>query len=188
MRILSGKFKGKSLVAFKDKSVRPTLGVVKEAVFNICRNHVLNSHFLDVFAGTGSMGFEALSRGAASATFIDSSAKSTKIIRSNSELLQVGAQVLILNREVFAGYKLLQARKRFFHIVYMDPPYSVTDEFMEKVLLELVKANLLEKEAQIFLEKASPKEIIVNGLISKNQRKFGDSFLFEYQVTGAENL
>lgn len=153
MKILSGKFKGKSLVSFKDKSVRPTLGVVKEAVFNICRDVVQKCCFLDAFAGSGSMGFEALSRGAASATFIDSSIKSIKIIRSNAKLLQTEDQVIVLNKDVIAGFRRLQHQGRKFHIIYMDPPYVIADTFLEKVLLELVNTNLLESNARIFWKK-----------------------------------
>ncbi|EPP32876.1 putative 95 family protein, partial [Chlamydia psittaci 84-8471/1] len=99
MKILAGKYKGKSLKTFSNPSVRPTCGVVKEAVFNICSAYVEDAIFLDLFAGVGSVGFEALSRGASSVTFVDSSAQSVRLIRANSQLLNPNLPITIIKQE-----------------------------------------------------------------------------------------
>lgn len=180
MKILSGKFKGKSLKTFSNPSVRPTCGVVKEAVFNICANHIVGARFLDLFAGSGSMGFEAISRGAESATFVDSSVEAVRLIRANLALLDSNLPVHILKQDVRSALLRLGKQNRSFDIVYIDPPYALENVFLQEVLSYVVQQSLLEPDGILFLENASPQEILVQGLELRKRRKSGGTFLSEY--------
>lgn len=120
MRIIGGRAKGTNLLAPAGRNTRPTLGRVRESIFNVLANvGVMDTCVLDVFAGTGAMGLEALSRGAASAVFID---KTTgRIIRENAKKCHVEDKVSILSRDVNLSLKSLQGKQ--FDYIFMDPPY-----------------------------------------------------------------
>lgn len=180
MKILAGKFKGKSLKTFSNPAVRPTSGVVKEAVFNICANHIVGARFLDLFAGSGSMGFEAISRGAGSVTFVDSSVDAIRLIRANLALLDNNLPVHILKQDVRSALLRLGKQKRAFDVIYVDPPYSLENAFLHEVLSYVVQQSLLDPESILFLENANAQEIIVEGLELQKRRKSGGTFLAEY--------
>ncbi|MBQ8498613.1 16S rRNA (guanine(966)-N(2))-methyltransferase RsmD [Chlamydia sp.] len=180
MKILSGKFKGKSLKTFSNPHVRPTCGIVKEAVFNICAGYIAGARFLDLFAGSGSMGFEAISRGAGSATFVDSSIEAVRLIRANLALLDANLPVHILKQDVCSALVRLGKQKCSFDIIYIDPPYALEDVFLQEVLALIVQKQLLELDGILFLENASSQDIIVKGLELRKRRKSGGTFLSEY--------
>lgn len=120
MKIIGGNAKGTNLLAPAGRNTRPTLGRVRESIFNVLANvGLVETRVLDIFAGTGAMGLEALSRGAESAVFID---KATgRIIRENAKKCHVEAQVSVLTREVAAALKSLEGQQ--FDYIFMDPPY-----------------------------------------------------------------
>ena len=180
MKILSGKFNGKSLKTFSNPAVRPTCGVIKEAVFNICSDRIIDSRFLDVFAGSGSVGFEAISRGASSVTFIDSSVEAIRLIRANLALLDNNLPVHIFKQDVRSALLRLGKQKRVFDIIYVDPPYALENAFLQEVLSYVVQQKLLDPEGILFLENAALQEIVVEGLSIRKRRKSGGTFLSEY--------
>jgi 16S rRNA (guanine966-N2)-methyltransferase len=96
MKIVGGKFKGRNLIAPKTATTRPTQGALREAVFNICQSEIVSAYFLDLFAGSGAMGFEALSRGAAHVTFVENNKIALDTIRKNIELFNLGEQITII--------------------------------------------------------------------------------------------
>ena len=127
MRIIAGKLKGRRLVTIKGLEVRPTSDRVKEAVFRILGERVIGADFLDLCAGTGSIGLEALSRGAKSVTFIERDYHCIRVIESNLE--QCGfhpkhPQVQLIKREARKGLADLGTRNARFHLIYFDPPYD----------------------------------------------------------------
>ena len=89
MRIISGKFKGRVLVSFEASNIRPTMDRVKETLFNKWMRHVEDARVLDLFAGTGNLGLEALSRGALHVSFVEKNLKSIQIVKKNIELLKI---------------------------------------------------------------------------------------------------
>ncbi|BAE81643.1 tRNA/rRNA methyltransferase [Chlamydia felis Fe/C-56] len=180
MKILAGKYKGKSLKTFSNSSIRPTCGVVKEAVFNICSAYVENALFLDLFSGVGSIGFEALSRGASSVTFVDSSAQAVRLIRANSQLINPDLPITIMKHEVRSAIQRLAKKDMSFDLIYLDPPYDLEDRYLAAVLRDIVVGKLLDKHGLLFLENASAEPILVDGLILKRRRKLGGTFLSEY--------
>ncbi|MEF9496673.1 16S rRNA (guanine(966)-N(2))-methyltransferase RsmD [Chlamydia sp. 04-14] len=180
MKILAGKYKGKSLKTFSNPSVRPTCGVVKEAVFNICAAYIEDAVFLDLFSGVGSVGFEALSRGASSVTFVDSSAQSVRLIRANSQLLNPELPVTIMKQEARSAIRRLTKKDMSFDLIYIDPPYNLENSYLGVVLRDIVLGKVLDKQGLLFLENASAEPILVEGLILKHRRKLGGTFLSEY--------
>ncbi|WP_348663679.1 16S rRNA (guanine(966)-N(2))-methyltransferase RsmD [Chlamydia vaughanii] len=187
MRILAGKYKGKSLKTFSNSSVRPTCGVVKEAVFNICAAYIEDAVFLDLFAGVGSIGFEALSRGASSVTFVDSSSQSVRLIRANCQLLDPHLPVTIMKQEARSAVQKLSKKEMIFDLIYIDPPYNLEDSYLKTVLESIVVGNLLDPQGLLFLENASAQPILVDGLTMKHRRKLGGTFLSEYFFENSSN-
>jgi len=118
MRVITGKARGRRLFEPKDMSVRPTTDMVKEAVFNIIQFDVEGRRVLDLFAGTGQLGIEALSRGAASAVFVDSSRQSIELVRKNLAACDLTGRVLQTDALAFLE------RGGAFDIVFIDPPYA----------------------------------------------------------------
>ncbi len=125
MRIVGGIDRGKRLISPPDDSIRPTPGLVREALFNILQDRIEGAHFLDLYAGTGSIGFEALSRGAASVTFVESSQEAVKIIRSNLEKMTRKDNVYIRTTSAPGQSRVFQRDRKEFDIIFLDPPYHL---------------------------------------------------------------
>ena len=140
MRVVGGRLRGRALVAPKDADVRPTSDRVREAVFNILEHGIddfslTGANVLDLFAGTGALGIEALSRGAAQAVFVDNAAASRALLQANFEALGLGGIATIYRRSALdlgAAY-----RKLSFQLVFADPPYA--PEQLEPLLPDVVR-------------------------------------------------
>jgi 16S rRNA (guanine(966)-N(2))-methyltransferase RsmD len=156
MRIIGGAFKRKKLIVPKEKSIRPTTDKVKEAVFDSIQFEIKNKTFLDLFSGSGQMGLEALSRGAARAFFIDNNRDSIALIRSNINITSLANRSKIIFSDAFA---YLQRSSEFFDIAFLDPPYSMG--ILNKVLPSLI--NKMNKDGIIICESSTsdvlPEEI-----------------------------
>ncbi len=125
VRIIAGRFRGRNLAAPKSAAVRPTADRVREAVFSILGERVVGSRVLDLFAGTGAMGLEALSRGAAHAVFVDHQRSSVVLIRANLERCGVRPREgEILAMSASAAVSRLASQNRLFDLIFMDPPYG----------------------------------------------------------------
>ena len=124
MRVISGKLKGKRLFTLKGLDLRPTSDRVKEAIFDILQNSIPGRKVLDLFAGTGAMGIEALSRGAKRAVFVEGSPQSLTVLYKNLEACRLQEQAEVLSREVQAGIKILSERGETFDLIFLDPPYG----------------------------------------------------------------
>ncbi len=183
IQVLSGKFKSRRLTLPKGDETRPTTSQMRQAVFNICQNIVEDADFLDICAGSGSMGIEALSRGAKSATFIDSSRFAVQAIRDNLKALKLDCEVL--TADAVTSLKKLENQSMHFSLVYFDPPYTQEkghSALTQEVLLFLDKSSLLQEDALLFMEESGQfsldlLELQNLKLISK--RRFGNSYLYE---------
>ena len=125
MRIIGGEDRGKHLAGPSDNSIRPTPGIVREALFNIFQDRIEGSHFLDLYAGTGAVGFEALSRGAASVTLVESSQEAVKILRENLKRLTRSHQVSIRTASAPAQVRAYEREQKSFDLIFLDPPYDL---------------------------------------------------------------
>ncbi len=173
MRIIAGSAKGRRLKAPKGLKTRPTGDRVREAVFNIIAPYILQARFLDLFAGSGAMGIEALSRGAAKAVFIESDRAAVKSIRENVRNTCFEGQADVFCRDVFAVLPRLHGAE--FDLVYIDPPY--TEQLGEKVLDVLVTNKLLSRSAIVMVETRSGDRLPESfcGLKQLSTRKYGDT-------------
>ncbi len=148
MRIVGGSLRGRRLVEPDDRSVRPTTDRARETLFNILyhQNRLTDAHVLDVFAGTGALGCEALSRGAETVTFIDNDPTAIRILRSNITALKLDDNARILKRSALSpGTALAQ-----HDLVFLDPPYG--QGLGQQALAALNVAGWLAPNAMVVLE------------------------------------
>lgn len=147
MRIISGKFRGKRLFSLEGERTRPTSDKVKESVFNILANSgEVYGRVLDLFAGTGALGLEALSRGASDAVFVDKNPDAVKIVKSNISLCKAAGKVYNTDWQV-AVRKLVGTT---FDLIFLDPPYALGAE--AKILHEIEDKQLLADGGVIVIE------------------------------------
>lgn len=184
MYIIGGKHKKRRLVAPKSKEVRPTASQLREALFNICQHHIEGVRFLDLFAGSGAIGLEALSRGACHATFVEKNRTSLVALKQNIQNLQEEERSKIYSCDVFEALKRLSKEKREFDIIFADPPYGTHELSWSNAVLEAVDhSSLLAKEGHLFLEdalEASEETHPPENLKLLSARRYGGAVLREY--------
>lgn len=170
LRIIAGRFKGRLLKTPKGSSTRPTQGMLREAVFNICQNEIEGAHFLDLFAGSGAMGFEALSRGAEHITLVEQNRFAVSCIKENIAVLDVESEVTLLPQD---AARALARFKTPFHIIYMDPPYGLPiTPILHRVAPHLSAAGLLFVEER-YNPKKTDKPAKLIDLKLHDTRRFG---------------
>ena len=151
MRIIAGSKRRLRLKTLDGKDIRPTTDRIKETLFNITQDEVPGSYFLDLFAGSGQIGLEAVSRGARYAVFVEQSKKAAECIRANIEHTKSEQECRLLTMDVFAALRSLEGRYQF-DIIFMDPPYGM--ELEKEALLWLKRSSLLKEDALIIAEAA----------------------------------
>jgi 16S rRNA (guanine(966)-N(2))-methyltransferase RsmD len=179
MRITGGKVKGTHLKALPRGSIRPTTSVVRNAIFSLLDNSTANWHrILDLYAGTGALGIEALSRGAEWVDFVDYRKNCCDIIRSNLE--RIGelqrAHVYCCNVSKALGFL-----ENSYDIIFVDPPYS--DPSVDNLLVNLAESKLVGEDCVVVLCHANRFSLssAYDGLHLIKQRRYGDTFIFIYQ-------
>ncbi|MGQ9472323.1 MAG: 16S rRNA (guanine(966)-N(2))-methyltransferase RsmD [Candidatus Aminicenantales bacterium] len=148
LRIIGGLHKGRRLKMLRDARVRPMPAKLKEALFNIIQERLKGADCLDGFAGSGAVGLEAISRGAASVVFLEALPAAAKIIRQNIKRLGAEAQTRILLEEFNRGVIRLAKEKKRFDLIFIDPPY---DLLKERNPLKVVKKRGILKRGGIIL-------------------------------------
>jgi len=141
LRITAGTKRGATLLALASTETRPTLDHVKEAVFSMLGRNLTGAKVLDLYAGSGAIGLECLSRGAADAVFVDDSIEAIKIIEKNIEKLNFQKQTTILNLKDSDALGLLKQKGHTFHVVYLDPPFGKTN--IEGTIKKLMEVGLV---------------------------------------------
>lgn len=147
MRIISGEFKSRKIQFPKTKLTRPMTDKTKETVFNIIGSLVNGKHILDLYAGSGSLGLEALSRGALDVTFVDRGSFAVKVIHENLQSLGLQAKGQIIEGDVIRSIKRLEKQKRIYSLVFVDPPFS--QGLVKKTLMHLDQSAILAPFAQV---------------------------------------
>lgn len=184
MRVIAGKAKKRILHVPAGWTGRPTADRVKEALFNILGPAVVDGDFLDLFAGTGNVGIEALSRGVRRACFVEKDRRAVQAIRRNLELTGFSRQAEILVGDVFKVLHNLSERKINFDFIFADPPY---DKGYETGVMELITAGrLLGPDGMVIVEvskrQSMPEE--KSGLVLWRREKYGDTVLCFYRHAG----
>ncbi len=155
MRIIAGKYRSRILKSLKGLALRPTSDRLRETLFNVLGPAVAGSRFLDVFAGTGAVGIEALSRSAAEVTFIENHAPAAKLIRQNLDSLKITTGYTILAADALTALQKLAARHTpstpRFDFIFVDPPYADHADYA-RTLEFLATANFLAPDALVIFE------------------------------------
>lgn len=180
MRIVAGKNKGNILKSPKDLSVRPTSEKVREALFDILGTSVKETSFLDLFAGTGAVGIEALSRGAREVIFIEKELKCIKIIKENLEKAGNSQNAIIYKIDFLSGLKLLVKKNYLLDYIFLDPPYS--RGLVNISLLEIAKLPILKHNGLVIAQHHKKEKVMenLNNLRLFNQRRYGECYLSFY--------
>jgi 16S rRNA (guanine(966)-N(2))-methyltransferase RsmD len=150
MRIISGSAKGKKLYSSKGRNIRPTADRVRESVFNILGNQWKGTRVLDLFSGTGSLGLEAMSRGAQQAVFVEKSKSALQTLRKNVSICGFDSQAIVLAMSVPSGLGVIGQRGESFHIIFADPPYG--KGWVEKTIRHILAHNLLSEDGVLVVE------------------------------------
>ena len=172
MRIISGTCRGRRLIQIQGKDIRPTSDRVREALFNILGPRVRGARVLDLFAGTGALGLEALSRGADHAVFMDQSKESCEVIRKNIDLCRLGEKADLICRDAASLPFPDRVTAHAFDLIFMDPPYN--RGYLEQILkTDDIKA-LLSSQGLIIVEHSLKESIpeSLNGLDILRQKKY----------------
>lgn len=177
MRIIAGKAGGLSLKSIKSKGVRPTLDRFKESMFNIIAFYIQDTAVLDLFAGFGGLGIEALSRGAASADFVENNNRHLKIIEENLKKARLFELANLYKQDV---YNYLNNCGKKYDLIFMDPPYN--KDLTEPAINLILEKNLLNKGALIISESSSKEKAKeYEGLAIIKNKKYGNSLLTIYK-------
>jgi 16S rRNA (guanine966-N2)-methyltransferase len=151
MRVIAGKYRSRTLRSLKGQALRPTSDRLRETLFNILGPAVEDATFVDLFAGTGAVGIEALSRGARRAIFVEQHAPAIALIRRNLESLGIGGAAEILGVDVLRGLERLEARHVHAQFVFLDPPYAAIEQY-ESVLEFLGDSSLVAPGGRVIVE------------------------------------
>lgn len=151
MRIIAGEFRSRTLVTPEGLATRPTMDRAREALFNVLSNMISfeGISVLDLYAGSGALGFEALSRGAAHVTLVDKSQKAIRAIEKNAEALHVGERITLIRLDV---HKFLATRVDSFDLVFADPPYEASDV---NTLAQIIQKGWLAPHGYFVIEHRS---------------------------------
>lgn len=176
MRIISGTRRGQKLFEFEGKDIRPTTDRVKESMFNLISEYVPDSEVLDLFGGSGALSFEALSRGARSATCVDIDKNSVEVIEKNAAATGF-SNIEIVNNDAMA---YIASAKKKASLIFLDPPYN--KGIICPVIEAIIEKDILCEDGIIVLESDSTDEHgEFSGLLKLKQRKYGRSYITVYQ-------
>ncbi len=172
MRVISGTLKGRRLSAPKGRALRPTSDRVREAIFDILQGDVQGRKALDLFAGTGALGIEALSRGATKAVFVEANPHFFAVLKRNLDDLGLQEKAEVLHREVTTGIKTLAGQGEEFDLVFLDPPYG--KGLAHRTLRALSEEKILSREGLIIAEHSREEELEDIVLLERiDQRRYG---------------
>ncbi len=180
MRVIAGIYKGRKLKTLHSKHVRPITDKIKEALFNIVHQRLAGAVFLDLYAGTGSVGIEALSRGAKYIYFVDMSRASTCIIKENIARLPPQLPVTVLSASVQRSIDMLSEQGLLFDIIFLDPPYK---KWQGDDLLRIFNAGILAKGGIIICKHARAVSIEAGPYVCLDTKQYGLTALTFLQGT-----
>jgi 16S rRNA (guanine966-N2)-methyltransferase len=175
MRIIAGKYKGHQLVPFQADHIRPTTDRVKESQFNILMSHFDGTRVLDLFAGTGNLGLEAISRGASEVLFVEKSKQSIQILEKNIQKLKISEAYKIIQKDVLSFLKTYQGEP--FDVIFADPPF--TEVMAHDVMQAICESKVFAPTTVMTIESARKEKILdhYTSLERYDVREFGDKVL-----------
>ena len=176
MRVISGKLKGRVLKGYNIEGTRPTMDRVKESLFAIIQGFLGDSIVLDLFAGSGNLGIEAISNGDSKCYFVDNNKECIKVINDNINTFKINNQSVVLNKDYLKALNDFNVK---FDIIFIDPPYKYN---IKKELLDIIlNNNLLNNNGIIVFEYSNDEEINNNNFKLLKNKKYGDKYISVYQ-------
>ena len=177
MRVISGELKGRRLQTCREKFLRPTSEKVREAVFNILSPFLTGGLVLDLFAGTGSLGVEALSRGMDRTIFVENNPRVVAILKKNISNCGIENRAEVISLSTSRALKILKAHDERFKLIFLDPPYQ--ENLAGKTLLEIGAAKVLTVDGIVTVEHSSKEvlESVYGNLRRDDQRKYGQTLV-----------
>lgn len=177
MRIIAGEKKSRKIEAPEGNDTRPTADRIKEALFSILQRRLYDARVLDLYAGSGALSLEALSRGAATAQMVDKSYKACKVIQRNIQNLGYEEKAKLLNAEDTKAVDMLEGQGSTFDLIFLDPPYRMNiTEMMGRL-----EKKVLAEDGMIICEhdRATPPDTPM-GLILSDRREYGNTGISFY--------
>lgn len=150
MRVIAGDYKGRKLKAVPGTKTRPTSDKVKESIFHILGPFFPGGKCLDLFAGSGSLGIEALSRGMNEAVFVDYSNQAIRCIHDNLKIVDENVMVTVFRQDAFAILRILEKKAEKFDLILIDPPYDKIN--INELLLAVNQRNIANDDALLYVE------------------------------------
>ena len=178
MKIISGEFKGRVIKGYDIDGTRPTMDRVKESLFGSIQGYINDSIVLDLFAGTGNLGFEALSNGAKFCYFNDINIKCIKLIKNIANNLNVLSKSLILNLNYKNALKYFNNNNIKFDIIFLDPPYKM--EILNELINYIKENNLINKNGLIVCE-VDNLYLDINCYEKLKEKKYGSKYIIIYK-------
>jgi len=177
LRIISGSLRGKKLHTVRGMKVRPTADRLRESIFNILSSRIHKAVVLDLFAGTGAFGIEAISRGAEYAVFIDNSREALSVIARNIEACAFSNRTKIVKWDIERNLNCIKSFNQAFNLVFIDPPYN--QNIINPSLSNLFKSGSLATGACVVLEHsaAEPLPADLGAFEIEDQRKYGKTLV-----------
>ena len=178
MRVISGTLKGKNIEGYNINGTRPTMDRVKESVFSTIQDSIKNSVVLDLFAGSGQLGIEAISNGSKLCYFIDNNKEATNTIKKNIELLNIKDKSIVLNYDYKKSLNYFKDNNIKFNIIFVDPPYDY--DVLDKVISKILEYNLLEKKGILVIEHTKEIKGDYKDLYLYKTKKYGYKYINIY--------
>lgn len=171
MRVISGKYKGKKIEGYDIEGTRPTQDRVKESLFAMIQNDLIDATVLDLFAGSGNLGIEALSNGATIVYFVDNNSKCIEILNKNLKSIKE-TNIKILNLDYRKALTYFKENNIVFDIIFLDPPYNLN--CLDFLLDKIIEYNLLSEEGIVICEyEFNYFKDKYNSLRLKKEKKYG---------------
>ncbi len=182
LRIISGAYGGQKIKTLPGRETRPTSDRVREALFNVLQPRLPGCFFLDLYAGSGAIGIEALSRGAARAVFIEANSSAVKVIRENLTRLNLLDRAEVIWAKLPAGLDIAAATGHKFDLVFVDPPYL--KNLVEPTLIKLGELDLLNALGWVAAETAAREQLParLDNLECFKEKRYGDTRLSYYSM------
>lgn len=194
MRIIGGVARGRRLRSLRGRVLRPTSDRIRESLFGSLGERTVGARVADLFAGVGTVGLEALSRGACCAVFVESHVPAARLISLNAEACGFADRVQVMAVPVERALRRLARESRAFDLVFLDPPYESTEQMQKTMELLATLPGLLGESALVICQRpwrADPGERIPAGggetrcLVRKKQARFGETMLDFYELVSS---
>lgn len=178
MKIISGSLKGRTISGYNIEGIRPTMDRVKESLFAIINKYIKDSIVLDLFAGTGNLGIEAISNGASKCYFNDINLDSIRAIKENINSFKINDKSILINKDSFKCIEYLKNIDEKIDIIFLDPPYNklILNDIIESILVN----NILSDNGIIICEVSHNYLNDFESLNKMKEKKYGDKYIVIY--------